>query len=252
MADEETPGWARQLLAEVGDLKTSFEQRLDALNNSVKDIKKETRAIANRISNAEKRISDLEDGNACTSKSLKSLTEEVKNLQTKCINLEAQSKRNNLVILGLEEGQESGNPDKMIIDLLRHILELSDNDPVPEVERHHRSLLPRSTPPDPPRAYLVRMLRWSDRQKILGVVAKRKRLVWEGKPIRIFPDLPVEIKKKRAEYNDIRKRLRGTDIRYGLLYPARFIVTIEGVKHIYNNAAQATVDLQKRLPKIFD
>ncbi|KAJ0056447.1 hypothetical protein NL108_008033 [Boleophthalmus pectinirostris] len=245
MANEDTPGWAQLLLAEVADLKSSVEQQLDALNNTVKDIKKETRAIVNRISNAKKRISDLEDGNATTRETLSSLTEEMKKLQTKCTNLEAQSKRNNLVIHGLEEGLERGDPDKTVRDILKYILELKDDDPVPEVERHHRSSRPRPTPPDPPRPYLVCMLRWKDRQKILNAVAKRKQLVWGGRNFQIHPDLPVEIRKKRTEYGDIKRKLRGTNIHYGLIYPARLIVTIDGVKHIYNTAAQATMDYRR-------
>ncbi|KAL7392227.1 hypothetical protein ABVT39_021488 [Epinephelus coioides] len=49
-------------------------------------------------------------------------------------------------------------------------------------------------------------------------------------------DLPADIKKQRAEFANIKKILRGTGIRYGMLYPARLIVTIEGEKIIYNNS----------------
>ena len=36
MANEETPGWAQQLLFEVADLKDSFVRRFDELSNSMK------------------------------------------------------------------------------------------------------------------------------------------------------------------------------------------------------------------------
>ena len=61
MANEETPGWAQRLLFEVTDLKDSFERRFAELSNLIKDLKKETRAILSRVTNAEKRIGDLED-----------------------------------------------------------------------------------------------------------------------------------------------------------------------------------------------
>ncbi len=42
MANEETPGWAQQLLSEVVNLKDSFERRLDDLGNSMKKEKRNT------------------------------------------------------------------------------------------------------------------------------------------------------------------------------------------------------------------
>lgn len=174
LANEETPDWAQQLLSEVANLKDSFNRRFDELVNSMKDLKKETRAILNRVSKAEKRIGDLEDEDATADKALKDLTKEVNFLKTKFTNLESHSRRNNLVFVGLEEGLETGNPDKMVGDILRYILDLTDSDPIREVERQHRSLRPHPAPTEPPPPYLVRILRWSDRQKILWVREVRK------------------------------------------------------------------------------
>lgn len=251
MANEETPGWAKNLLSEVVNLKDSFERRLDDLDNSMKDLRKETRDILNRVTDAEKRIGDLEDQSAADSKALKNLTKEMNLMKAKFTNLEAHSKRNNLVFVGLDEELEPGNLDKKLNDILRYILDLKEDDPVPEVERHHRTLRPRPAPTEPPRPYLVRMLRWTDRQRTLRAAAKKGQLFWGGKPFRVYQDLPVEIKRQRAEFDDIRGKLRNTDLRYGLLYPARLIVTIDAVKHTYNNASEAAEDLRRRLPKVF-
>ncbi|KAJ8394485.1 hypothetical protein AAFF_G00044950 [Aldrovandia affinis] len=121
----------------------------------------------------------------------------------------------------------------MMGDILRYILDVKDDEPTPEVERQHRSLRPRPAPGEPPCPYLVRMLRWSDRQKILQAVAEKRQLSWKGKPLRVFQDLPTEIKRKHAEYDDIRGKLRReTSLHYGILYPARLIVTIDEVKYI--------------------
>ena len=59
------------------------------------------------------------------------------------------SERNNIVLVGLKEGAEAGDPDRMVEGILRYILDLKVDDRVPEVER------------------LRRMLRWNDRQAIL-------------------------------------------------------------------------------------
>lgn len=188
---------------------------------------------------------------AADCKHLKDLTKDMDSLKAKLTSLEAHSKRNNIVLVGLEEGLEAGDPNKMISDVLRYILDLKDSDMIPEVERHHRSLRPRPGPSEPPRPYLVRLLRWNDRQNILRAAGKKKQLTWKGKPLSVFQDLPVDIKRQRAEYADIKKKLRGTGLRYGLLYPARLIVSIEGDKHINNNPADAMRGLRIRLPSVF-
>ena len=106
-------------------------------------------------------------------------------------------------------------------------------------------------PSEPPRPYLMRVLRGNDRQAILKAAGKRKELSWRGRCLHAFQDLPVDIKKQRANFADIKKKVQGPDLRYGLFYPARLTVTIEGNKHIYNNPTDAANDLRSRLPTIF-
>lgn len=147
MANEESPGWAQQLLLKVAN---SFEWRFDERGNSMKHFLYQSTAVR---------------------KVLKELTKEVNYLQTKLTNLEAHSKRNNLIFLGLE----TGRPDKLMSEVLRYILDLKGSDPTPEVERQHRSL---STLPCFNR--------------------RRGGMLW------VYQDLPTEIRRKRAQYDDIR------------------------------------------------
>ena len=117
------------------------------------------------------------------------------------------------MLVGLEKGAEAGDPNKMIEDILRYILDLKVDDMFPGVERHHRSLRPRPGPTEPPRPYLMRMLRWNDRQAILKAAGNKKELSWRGKRLHAFQDLPVDIKKQRANFADIKKKLQGTGLR---------------------------------------
>ncbi len=187
----------------------------------------------NRLGNAEKRIGSLEDKQATHQRAMQDFTKEIKTFKTKVSYLESYSRRNNLIIVGLEEGLlESGDrakdPGKELAAILRYILDRHETDPAPEVDRHHRSLRPRPDPGGPPRPYIVQLLQWSDRQLILRAAAKKKKLTWKGTPFRVFQDLPADIQQKCAEYGDIRKKLHGAGIRFGLLFPARLIVTIDG------------------------
>lgn len=135
MEEKDTPDWALHL-----SIKGSFQQRFDELNESINGLKKDKRAILNRVCNAEKRIGAVEDQMAVDCKTLNDLTKDVDSLKTKLTTLVAQRKRNDIVLVGLEEGLEAGDPNKVMNDILRYILDLKDTDTVPEVERHHRSL----------------------------------------------------------------------------------------------------------------
>ncbi len=170
-------------------------------------------------------------------------------MKAKFTNLEAHSRRNNLIIVGLEEGLESGNPEKMVNDILRYIMDLKDDDPVPEVERHHRNLRPRLTSTEPQRPYLVCKLRWTDRQKILGAAAKKRQLSEENHSgcTRIYQ----RRSKESAQNTMILEANYGEQTCAMACCPARLIVTIDGSKYSYNSASEAAEDLRRKLPKVF-
>lgn len=207
MAEENPPVWAQELLKQFANVRRSFEQKFDALNESMKSLKKDTRALINRVANAEQRISKLEDLKDTHNRTIGDLSKEVHQLKTTVTYLESQSRRNNLVFVGLKGGLfESSDPGKEMAAILRYILDLDKSDQVPEVERQHRALRPRPDPSEPPRPYIVRMLKWSDRQHILKAARARTALNWYGKPFYIFQDLPAEIQQQRAAYSDLKKK----------------------------------------------
>lgn len=213
MAEENRPVWAQELLKQFADVRQSFEQKFDSLNESMKSLKKDTRALINRVANAEQRISNLEDLKDTHNRTIRDLSKEVHQLKTTVTYLESQSRRNNLVFVGLKEGLfESSDTGKEMAAILRYILNLDKSDQVPEVERQHRALRPRPDPSEPPRPYIVRMLKWSDRQHILKAARAKTALNWHGKPFYIFQDLPAEIQQQRAACSDLKKKLRDANI----------------------------------------
>lgn len=82
-ANEEPPVWAKELLTEVTSIKDTLQQRFDELNNSIKEIKKDIRAIVNRVGNTEKQIGILEDKQATHQTAIQECTKEIRNLKTK-------------------------------------------------------------------------------------------------------------------------------------------------------------------------
>ena len=94
------------------------------------------------------------------------------------------------MFMGLPEGLES--TPGVLDGILRYILDLKDDEPTPEVENQPRTLRPLPDPGEPPRPYIVRILRWNDRQRILNAAAKKKKLYWNKKAFWIQQDLSTE------------------------------------------------------------
>ncbi|KAL7405016.1 hypothetical protein ABVT39_022486 [Epinephelus coioides] len=173
---------------------------------------KETKAALNRISNAEKRISALEDQASSNGETVKQLSKDVKFLRERVTDLESRSRRNNIRLTGLKEGAEADNLFTLINKIFQYILGIKDGDPLPEINRAHRALRPKPDPGDPPRSIIVCLLRWGDQQSILQAARNKQRLVWEGQRFFARQDLMMEGQKQRAAYRDIIDKVKTTGL----------------------------------------
>lgn len=61
-----------------------------------------------------------------------------------------------------------------------------------EIERIHRSGGPRPDDKKPPRLILVKFLRYTARQKVLGAAMKERGLRWEDCTLSIYEDMMKE------------------------------------------------------------
>lgn len=105
MGDNEDPlAWDKQLLTQVMSMKDFFNPNFYELNNSMKEIKKDMRAIVHRVGNAEKLIGSLEDKQDSQQRAIQDNLKEIRNLKAQVSYLESHSSRNNLIITGPEEG----------------------------------------------------------------------------------------------------------------------------------------------------
>lgn len=51
----------------------------------------------------------------------------------------------------------------------------------------------------------------------------------------IFPDFSAGLSKRRAEFIEVKKLLRGKEgVRYGLVYPARLRVSFQGKENVFD------------------
>jgi len=69
---------------------------------------------------------------------------------------------------------------------------------------------------------------------------QKTNLEYQGRKIFIFPDFPPSVVKQRAAFTKVRGMLRGrSDVRYGLIYPAKLLVTHRGVKMSFTDPKEA-------------
>ncbi|KAJ4924529.1 hypothetical protein JOQ06_003485 [Pogonophryne albipinna] len=146
------------------------------------------------------------------------LSKEVKALQGKMLDLEARSRRNNLILAGLPEGKEAGA--------------------ISPSTGYNSPTLPEA--------------KWSDKNEVFKTLASAKgKLTWDGHDLRMFQDFPMEIQRQRDSYRELRSILHRENLRHGILYPARLIVTINEETFIFKEPKEAEKVLKEKRPDLF-
>ncbi|KAJ3587576.1 hypothetical protein NHX12_011173 [Muraenolepis orangiensis] len=85
---------------------------------------------------------------------VKGLKSEVSRLINKCLDLEGRSRRQNVRLVGIEEGNEGNNPRQFCTTVLKEILELED---IPRLNRGHHALAPKPREGERPREFVIRV-----------------------------------------------------------------------------------------------
>ncbi|CAK6972280.1 uncharacterized protein LOC109142318 [Scomber scombrus] len=180
--------WAKSL---EDNTKAQFE----LLCEEVRLISDTTISLANDMEERKKEVDNTlnvqSDSITNMEMKLKEMEKEILKLRGRSEDLEARSRRNNIRVVGVREGAETGKKlSDFIAGLLKEKLGLAV---IPTLDRAHRALgARRDGNRVPPRAF-------------------------------------VEVNSKRAAFKEARSLLRACKgIRYGLRYPATLVITPEG------------------------
>ncbi len=151
------------------------------------------------------------------------LSAETARLLDKCQDLEGRSHRNNIHLIGVPEGKEGPRPREFVAQLLTDVLSL---DQKPLIDRCHCSLRQRPTDGQPPLPLIRRLHYYHAVEDILRKAADLKDIRYQGQRIQLFPNYPPAVVRRRRELTQAREILRNkSGVRYGLLHPARLIIT---------------------------
>uniref|UniRef100_H3AWL7 L1 transposable element RRM domain-containing protein n=1 Tax=Latimeria chalumnae TaxID=7897 RepID=H3AWL7_LATCH len=216
----------------------SIVESLKTLTNAIEEIKADNRDFLHRLNEVEQRTDTLEEELEKEKQHTAALDSKIAALAQRLDDQENRARRNNLRILGFPEHIEKGKPIQFLQDALPKLLGLADGTQL-EMERAHRTLAPRPEAGQRPRPFIVRFLKFQEKEMIIRKAKERGALDWEGNKILIFPDLSKELQEKRKRFLDVKKQQRDHGVEYGLFYPATLKIFLEGKDYSFTNPKEA-------------
>lgn len=121
---------------DINSLHQEMTSKLDNLTEEMLGLKE-------RVEETEIRVGHMEDVTTEMTEVLATVMKQHKTLQQKLTDLESRSRRNNIRIFGLAEGEEGNSVIRFISDLLKRELPLPGDLDL-KIQRAHRSLAPKS------------------------------------------------------------------------------------------------------------
>ena len=123
--------------------------------------------------------------------------------------LENYSRPSNIRIIGLREACEGTDPIDFSTTIIPSLQGKEHLEEPLVIKREHRSLALHPSPDQNPQPFLVRFLRYQDREKVFRTVAKHFKekgvILYNGEAIKLFPDMSPGIIKHRKEFDQVKK-----------------------------------------------
>ena len=219
---------------EIGAAFDRFQPQLDAL-------KVELDTCGQKLGEMEEGLVGMDDRVAAVEAAHETLMKENNELKDKIEKMEIHSRKLNLRVFGLKSDIEKGNPTAFMTNFFKEVFrgELTCE---PAVEIAHRVGPVHSVKPRP---MIVRMQRYLAKEAILKLARNKREVLFQDMRVKIFPDITPEISRRRAQFSDIRMKLRKAEVRHGLLFPATLIVTYNGQTRLYKDCNEAETFYRK-------
>lgn len=218
---------------------SSLTLQLGTLKEDIGLVRQDIRRVSERTTEVETRVSDLEDRLEPMQRDVRRHNQLLAALEDKSDDLENRLRRNNVRLVGVPEKVEGSNPTEYFESWLRNTIGKDHLTPLFAVERAHRVPTRPLPPGAPPRSVLIRILHFRDRDIVLRRARELEDIRLDGSKIAFFPDFSINVQKKRAQFQDIKRRLRALGLSYAMMYPARLRVVADGKAHFFENPKDA-------------
>uniref|UniRef100_H2ZZE1 L1 transposable element RRM domain-containing protein n=1 Tax=Latimeria chalumnae TaxID=7897 RepID=H2ZZE1_LATCH len=227
------------ILRDIHQTNSHIEEKINKINSSISSMDKKMEVFTKRLDEAEHRLGNTEDSVHGMETSVQQLQETVVKLQEKTDDLENRSRRCNLRLVGLPEGEEGKDPVSFLETWFPSLLNLPDLSNNLKVERAHHAFLPRIRNTDRPRMLIFKLLRYRDKEVILRQARKLGTLTFKNKPVYIFPDMSADLFQKRKSFFGVKRLCKDLDIPFALLFPARLQIDFQGQCLFFTNPLDA-------------
>lgn len=225
-------------------LKQEIIQLRQEVNGKLDNLVTAVQSLSDRVDELEPRVEQVEGWTEEATETLCTYLKQQRSLQQKLTDLESRSRRNNIRIFGVAEGEEGNSVLQFVEKFIKSELPASQDLDL-KIQRAHRTLAPRSRSDAPPRPIVVGFLEFTTKELILREAWKKRKLQVGERLIYFDHDYASEIVKKRKEYNWIKKALKQKGIRFQTPYTSMRIHWATGVC-TYSTAQEAQRELKKR------
>lgn len=233
------------LMKAIISLKSGLYKKIDIVQLTITDVKKQVQECTGRIAHAEQRISDAEDNVNELLTKVSTLENTVKTLTDKVDDLECRGRRNNVRLVGLPEKTEGQDAAAFLERWLLGALGLEPRE-APVIEWAHRiGSLPSNSSTGRPRTLIMKLLKFRDKERVLKAARIKGKILYDSEQVRFHPDLSARMHKMQRSYDEVRKKLRDKGInKHRIIFPVRLLVTHDDRSHLFQNPAEADNFLQ--------
>lgn len=236
----------KQIMEAICTCQATLTEHIDGIRAEMSFLKNDVQNIRERATEAEHRISDLEDVVRPLENKVQHIHCEVNAHTDKLSDMEDRQRRNNIRLVGFPEKAEGKQPEDFLEMWLKENMVNNTFSRLFAIERAHR--VP-SKPPSPgshPHPMIARILHFRDRENILCAARTMGDLQFNGNRISIYPDFSSATQKQRASFVHVKKRLRDLQLAYSMLYPAKLRVVDRGKVSFFSSPIEASRWLDTR------
>lgn len=223
----------------LDDMKKSMEGRFDAIESRLTTLQKEHREAEHRMDTLDETVTAVDARITALEATCMDLQVANKSLKTKLNDLEGRSRRLNIRIVGVREGEEGGHPTEYVSRLIPELLGEDNFDKPVKVDRAHRSLRPKPAAGERPRIIIAKLHNDRDLATILRLSRQKAPLQHQGSRVSIFPDYTAEVTAQRQAFNKVRKMLTETGAKCTLRFPAKLHVEHNSEVKIFESPEDA-------------
>lgn len=214
---------------------SNLSVQVGSMQEQISFVRHDIQRVTERTTAVEVRVSDLEDKLPPLLQDVQRHDRLITTLLSKTDDLENRLRRNNIRLIGVPEKFESANPTDSFEKWLLTVFGKEILSPLYAVERAHRVPTRPLPPGAPPRPVLVKLLHYKDRDAILRAARQNPDISINGNKIAFFPDFSAEVQRRRAQFIDVKKRLRSLQAPYSMLYPAGLRVVALNGAHFFDS-----------------